>query len=178
MNPFDLPLWAKALILAALLAAGYAAVDHAITVHDRFQQEIGEQRVQGRWDRATEEDNARQRVIDDKRAQAAQEADHAHSEDLARVAADAARARSASNKLQRRVDDLELLATTGSCASAQAGTPGQRPGQQGVGAAGMLAYMQRRTDEAAGRIGQYADDLRAAGIQCERFDALNADPKD
>ena len=87
---------------------------------------------------------------------------------LARQAAeaDAGRARSAADRLRQRATQLATSCTASNPATAGSGPTTDAPGD-------LLAYMQRRIDEAAGGIGQYADGARIAGQLCQRsYDAL------
>lgn len=88
-----------------------------------------------------------------------QEASHA--ELLARQAAeaDAVRARSATVGLRQRADQLAA-----SCTASNTTTTASSPATESPG--DLLAYMQRRIDEAAGGIGEYADSARIAGQLC------------
>lgn len=86
---------------------------------------------------------------------------------VAASGADAARVR-----LQRRVD--ALVATIGPASCGAAGNPAAPAASEAARGAGLLlADLQRRTDERAGLLAQYADAARTAGQACERaYDSL------
>jgi uncharacterized protein DUF2514 len=67
----------------------------------------------------------------------------------------------AARSLQQRVAALAAASRRATCHPAAAGS-----GQAASDPADLLAYMQRRIDEASGRIGSYADSARIAGEAC------------
>ncbi|MCO5412832.1 DUF2514 family protein [Ralstonia mojiangensis] len=78
--------------------------------------------------------------------------------------ADARAAGAAADKLRARV---EQLVATGRAA----GNPtvaGASPSQPGGDPLDVLVDVLRRTDGAAGELGEYADNLKTAGLACER----------
>lgn len=80
--------------------------------------------------------------------------------------ADAARARTSSERLRIYADQLAASCAASNPAPAASSPPADTPGD-------LLADMQRRIDEAAGIIAQYADESRISGKLCEQsFDAL------
>ncbi|MGC5885747.1 DUF2514 family protein [Ralstonia pseudosolanacearum] len=85
------------------------------------------------------------------------------------AAADAGRARAESGRLRQRV--AELVATSRAAGNSTAASTGQ--GQPGGDPLDVLVDVLRRTDGAAGELGEYADGLKIAGLACERsYDAL------
>lgn len=172
MNPFNLlPLWVKALIVAAIVSAVLGAC--AWFVH--VQRDIGRAEVQARWDAergrqasaalAEAQNNATETQ---RRLTAQKEIQDAHDKDLARAQADAARAAAAAGRLR---DDLAAF-TAAACRSA-GDTAAQCDGKTARASIGVLAELFRRADERAGVLAEYAGRARAAGIQCSReYDAL------
>lgn len=164
-----IPWWAKALILAALAAALVTVATLAVRRYNESLREDGRQEVRAEVARraaAESEQNARETL---RRLTRQKEAEDAYLQDRARLAADAARARTAADSLRQHVADLEALA--GGVACRDPAAAGQR--ETASAAARMLAELQRRADERAGILAQAADEARAAGLNCERrYDAL------
>lgn len=167
-----LPWWAKALILAALAAAAFWIV----RTYNETLREEGRAEVQQAWDKESAErataaleearENARETL---RRLEKQKEVEDAYLQDRARLAADAARARTAADSLRQHVADLEALA--GGVACRDPAAAGQR--ETASAAARMLVELQRRADERAGVLARFADEARAAGLNCERrYDAL------
>ncbi len=97
-----------------------------------------------------------------------QEIVNASRKQIAGVLADAAAAADSGQLLRARL--AELTACPGRSTEA-AGTGAG--GETAPATAGLLADVQRRLDEAANRIAQFADESRVAGQACERsFDAV------
>lgn len=95
--------------------------------------------------------------------QEAQDAEH-----LARKSAeaDARRARTAAERLRDHAAQLAARCSPGNPAPAASSPAASAPGD-------LLADMQRRIDDAAGSLAEYADQARIAGQLCERaHDAL------
>lgn len=85
--------------------------------------------------------------------------------------ADARAAGAAADRLRARVDQL----VAASRAADDSAAAGASPGQSGGDPLDVLVDVLRRTDGAAGEVGEYADNLKAAGLACERsYGALNA----
>jgi hypothetical protein len=83
--------------------------------------------------------------------------------------ADARAAGAAAERLRARVDQL----VAASRAAGDSAVAGASPGQLGGDALDVLVDVLRRTDSAAGQLGEYADKLKIAGLSCERaYDAL------
>lgn len=98
-----------------------------------------------------------------------QEAQNAHYLQIRAAQAGLARARAAAVSLRERAD---ALAAEARCAPSD--PPAADGGPATNAAADLLAAMLRRVDDAAGTIGEYADQARAAGQLCERtYDALS-----
>lgn len=90
-----------------------------------------------------------------------QEADHVAQKATDAARADAAAARTVAERLRQRATQL-----AGSCsATPSAGVPS--PGAPASNPGDLLADMQRRIDEAAGSIAQYADEVTIARQACE-----------
>ncbi|MFT0733830.1 DUF2514 family protein [Ralstonia wenshanensis] len=83
--------------------------------------------------------------------------------------ADARAAGAAADRLRERVSQLVAAShATGDSAAA-----GASAGQPGGDPLDVLVDVLRRTDGAAGQLGDYADQLKVAGLACERaYDAL------
>ncbi len=83
--------------------------------------------------------------------------------------ADARAAGNAADRLRERVSQLVAASrATSNSAAASAST-----GQPGGDPLDVLVDVLGRTDGAAGQLGEYADNLRSAGLACERaYDAL------
>lgn len=162
-----LPWWIKALVAAGLLLLAAAAVHY----YNETMREQGREQVRAEWREAVRIAQRAEDIRAAQRREKDKEAEDATAAALSRLAADAAGNARSADRLQRRADDLLAAARRqqAQCAAAVAAAQGQ----QGADPAGMLADMRRRLDEAAGRVGQYADALRIAGAGCEaRFDAL------
>lgn len=103
------------------------------------------------------------------------EKDNAIKDALTKAAvADAAagRAKRAAVSLRESTDALVARARQ-ACGSAHPG-PGGAPASDPIG---LLAYVQRRIDERAGVLAEYADAARIAGAACERsYDSLTPTP--
>ncbi|BAO04686.1 Rz-like spanin [Ralstonia phage Firinga] len=168
--------WIKLGGIAALvigLGAALAGLHHHI-----YQQgyEAGAARVQAKFDAAAKaaedkrladvkaaKDEGDRRVL--AQTENANEAQH----QTTVAAADLAAARDAAGRLQSRITELERRVRAGDHS-----TPaGNGAGQPGGDPLDVLIDVFRRTDDAAGQLGDYADKLRVAGLQCERdYDAL------
>lgn len=158
---------AAALLVAALVAA--ALWKHSLMVEAVREEGRAEIRAQVELRDAREaEDDAKERA---RRAERQQESLNAHIQAAQAAAADAARARRAAGELRDHVADLEHLAA----GLAGAATDVERAAA--VAATRMLADLQRRADERAGILADYADRARLAGQLCEQqYDALSAKP--
>lgn len=117
----------------------------------------------GNLEKAARQAEAEARAEERRRADALQEIAHETQSQLDRARADADAATSAGERLRQRVAELAAACRrpTGDPAA-----PGS--GQAADTAARVLADVQRRLDEAAGRIARHADEARAAGLACER----------
>lgn len=83
--------------------------------------------------------------------------------------ADAVVADAAAERLRKRVDEL-LAAVRAGQNPAPIGAGQSQPGGDPLD---VLVDVLRRTDDAAGQFGTYADQLKIAGVACERsYDAL------
>lgn len=117
-------------------------------------------------------------------AQAAQKAEQAaRAEETRRTAAtqkviqdaklETSAAQTAANDAVRAADGLRkrvaALVAAGRHAASNPGAPGRSTGDQGGDALDLLAGVLARTDDAAGGIAAYADQLRVAGQACERY---------
>ncbi|MGN5354318.1 DUF2514 family protein [Ralstonia sp. L16] len=88
---------------------------------------------------------------------------------IAIARADARAASAAADRLRARVDQLATASRAAGYSSAVRAGPGQPSGDP----LDVLVDVLRRTDGAAGELGEYADNLKAAGLACERtYDAL------
>lgn len=160
-----LPLWVRALVLAGGALLLWTAARH----HNEAMREEGrlEIRAQVATQAAAEiELNAKETQ---RRLARQKENDDAAAALLAALVADRARLRASADGMRDHIADLEQLARSG--ASCDPSTEGQR--EAAGAAAGMLAELQRRADERAGILADYADRARIAGEQCEAdYDAL------
>jgi hypothetical protein len=112
---------------------------------------------------AAREAEAAARVEEQRRAQALQEIIDDTESKLARARADAARAADVGQRLRER-----FSAVASSCGAGAGGSSAASTGPTASATAGVLADVQRRLDEAAGRIAGFADTAHAAGLACER----------
>lgn len=160
------PLWARLLAIAALVAAvigAYAAWTH-------HQREIGRDEIRAEWNaerleyervaREESEDNARETA---RRLKQQKENQDVQDKELARARDDAARNRNAADGLReqnavaaRQWRDALADSPTGSQCTAAAD------------AIGVLSELLGRADRRAGILAAYADAARAAGLKCER----------
>ena len=155
----------KGVAAAALIATG--AAGFAWFVH--HERDIGRAEVRAKVASEAAAEAERNAKETQRRLDQQQEAQRVHDEDLARVTADADRARDAAGQLRQRVDELVAAARRSGCNSPAGG---QRPATEDP--IGMLAELQRRADERAGILADYADRARIAGQQCERaYDSLS-----
>lgn len=154
----------KGVAAVALIAASAAGLSWFV----HLEREIGRTEVRAQVASEAAAEGMRNAKETQRRLDKQQEAQRAHDEELARAAADAGRARDAAGRLRQRVDEL-VAATCGA-----AGDPATaRNGQAACNPARVLADLQRRADERAGILAEYADRARIAGQQCERsYDAL------
>lgn len=82
---------------------------------------------------------------------------------------DAASARDAAARLRKRVNEL-IAASRASSNSTSATSSTSQPSSDPIA---LLANMQQRLDDAAGQFGEYADNLKVAGLACEQnYDSL------
>lgn len=166
-----LPLWVKALVLGGMVLLAWAAIAR----HNERMREQGRAEIRAQVAKqaaAQAEQNARETQ---RRLARQKENDDAAAADQAALAADRVRLRDAARGLRQRVADLEHLAAGVACRDPA--PESQR--ETAAAAAGMLAQLQRRADERAGILADYADRARIAGLQCQAdYDALNeAAPK-
>lgn len=177
-----IPAWVKWLAAAAAALALLAIAGRMVGSYNEARRVEGDQRTEARLaerDRrqaATAlnhaHDNARETL---RRLQQQKENEDAATRDRHRAAADAARARDAAGQLREHVAALESVATAAvtDCRD----TAAAREREAAASAARMLAELQRRADERAGILAEYADRARIAGQQCERdYDALTLRP--
>lgn len=140
---------------------------------------IGEARVQAKWDAdklAAQElrlrnDRLQSAENDRKQAIADKEAEDANTK-LTHARADAVIADAAAGKLRGQ---LAAYVAAARRAAQTTGIATAGPGQPGTDPLDLLAELYSRSDEAAGTIAQYADQLRIAGASAERIaDEVNA----
>jgi hypothetical protein len=103
------------------------------------------------------------RAEEQRRAKALQEIIDDTESKLARARADAARAADVGQRLRER-----FSAVASSCGAGFGGSSAASAGPTASATAGVLADVQRRLDEVAGRIAGFADTAHAAGLACER----------
>lgn len=103
------------------------------------------------------------RVEEQRRIAALQEIIDDTESKLARARADAARAADVGQRLRER-----FSAVASACGAGAGGAGSAGSGPTASAAAGLLADVQRRLDEAAGRLAEFADASHAAGLACER----------
>lgn len=154
-----LPWWAKALMLAALLALA----TWAVRTYNESLREEGRAEVRAQVAERASEEAATNAKETQRRLTRQKENDDVASANLSRLAADGARLRDAGVGLRQRVNELEQLARGGACGD----TAPESQRQAAQAATGMLAELQRRADERAGILADYADRARIAGQQCE-----------
>lgn len=159
--------WAKALLLAAILAA----ITAGLLAYNRHQQGIGEDRIYAKWGAETV---ARQQVAiqaqdsnasETKRRLIAQaKVIDEQAQSLAQALADNADLRSVGQRL--RAAQAAAIASRGrgpasDPATASASTPADPAGD-------LLADVQRRIDEATDGVAGFADASHIAGTTCEQ----------
>lgn len=167
MPDFRTPmLWALCLgLAAALLAAGIertrvadARADAATAREELAGYRVTQAESARMADRAQRtEEQRRQAVVD-------QEAQDANTK-LVQARADAVIANAAAGKLR---DQLAAYFAAVRRASQEPTPTAGGAGQPGADPLDLLAQLYGRTDDAAGAIGQYADDLAIRGAACER----------
>ncbi|WP_316855673.1 DUF2514 family protein [Ralstonia mannitolilytica] len=163
-------------ILAAVIAACSFAAGWAIN-----GWRLGEQLQQLEATHAQEREGRARAVATASEAARAEEqrriAEHKGIADAAtkerdRAVADARAANAAADKLRARVAQL----VAASRAASHTAAAGSGPGQPGGDPLDVLVDVLRRTDGAAGELGEYADRLKVAGLACERsYDALTTE---
>jgi hypothetical protein len=163
-----------AVLLAIVLAiGGYKLWEHK-------QQQIGaasqraadaEQKItqlQADLDAANASAKETQRRID-----AQQESQNAANKVAAQARADAAAASAAADSMRKQLDTY--VATHRGPAPSHPAIGSVSKSQPGADPLDLLSELYSRSDEAAGAIAQYADDLRRVGEQCDRdYGALTA----
>lgn len=129
------------------------------------EREIGRQEMREQHAAQALQESDRRRAEEQRRAKQHQEIVNEARKQADRARLDAAAARTAAGRLQ-----AELAAYRGRACP----NPATDSGGQAAGATeGVLADVQRRLDEAADRIAEFADQSRIAGLACERkYDAL------
>ncbi len=165
--------WAKIgglLALVALLVLQTVRLSHEETAHAETRTAFAEHRTIAA--RAALAQNQAFEAQSSGWRKTQQENANANRTYLDELLRDNAALRTAGDQLRARTDQLR----------AAAGQAPRDPGAQPSGptageAANLLAYMQRRLDEAAGGIGDFADRAAGAGHLCERdYDALKVTP--
>jgi hypothetical protein len=175
MNPLTLLNPARWLLLLAAVAAIVGGGAVLIHRHDQAQQEIGENRVQAKWDAETKRlqaaaineaaANARESL---RRIEKQQENQLAQDRKLSQARADAGRNDAAAGQLRAQLADT---ARRWRDATRNPTTGGEC---QAAGDAIVLsAELFSRIDKRAGELAEYADAARIAGEKCTRdYDAL------
>lgn len=174
MNPiFGLSLRAWTWIGATLLClAVWAGLAWAWNSHNETMREEGRAQVREQWQADVAHEQKAQDALKVAREAQEKKDETIHAATVARLAADAASSRDAAERLRQRV--VQLIAAARRQGGTDPAPAGQRPGEPDTGALDLLAFMLWRTDSAAGQLGEYADQLRAAGERCERHaDTLN-----
>ncbi len=161
----DIPLWAKALILAAILAAVYAAF--AAFVH--HEREIGREEVRAEYREQAAIDTEINTKESFRRIARQKESQDANVAEVARARADAVAAVAASQRLSVRLAQYVAAARS---TSANPALGGERATTEDP--IGVLADVLSRADRRAGILADYADAAAAAGRQCERDYDANA----
>jgi hypothetical protein len=160
-----IPWWVRVLLAAVVVAAGVTACK----VRDETLREEGREDIRAAW---TLQVQAAQELEDRRKAaerQAQKEAHDAHVQTVDRLAADAAAARGAAERLRAQL--AAYLAAGGGGAAPGPAAPGGAPAT----AAGdyLLAELLRESDDRAGALARALDASHAAGQLCERtYDAL------
>ncbi|SDX11909.1 Protein of unknown function [Variovorax sp. YR634] len=166
-----IPWWVQPLIIALLLAGllgqrvqvsnAKANVARAKLEFSEWKTIAAENRILA--DRAQRTEEQRKQAVADKEAQDA-------NSKLVQARADAVIASAAAGKLR---DQLAAYIAAVRRASQDPAATARGKGQPGADPLDLLAQLYGRTDEAAGAIGNYADDLAIRGASCERIsDAL------
>jgi hypothetical protein len=169
------PLWAKALILAALAAAAL----WALHLWRESLREDGREEVRAEWARESAAQHAaalaesqRNAAETARRLKAQKEISDAHERDLAAARRDAAGAAAVAGRLR---DQLAARS------AALRGAPGD-PAAAGqceaaIAASDLHANLFLEADARAGALARVADAARLAGLACERaYDSLTAAP--
>lgn len=166
MSLLDPRVWLAAILLAALAYGG-----------GRWQQSGHDKAKYAAEKTASALDAARKQIDAVDRARGEEQRRTAAQTEIANVAkkdadgarADAAAAGDAAERLRKRVDQLLAAARS----AKDTGAPVSGPGQPGGDPLDVLVDMLSRIDGAAGIFAAYADQLKVAGLACERsYDAL------
>lgn len=135
-----------------------------------FALRTGKAIVRGQWDaqrleaeqHARAEESRRQTIVN-------KEASDAQAR-IAKLEADVAGARAGADRLRAAVSSAINTAKNPSA-------PLGGSGKSGADTLDVLALVLSRSDDAAGRLGEYADRLKSAGLACERIvDGLQPKP--
>jgi hypothetical protein len=168
MSILDPRVW-LAVILGLALAYGGGRVQQRSADSKTYQAERTATALDAALAQIKAVDNAR---IEEQRRTAAQtEVANAARKETEGARADARAAGDAAGELRKRVDQLLAAARAGSNTTSAVSRPGERGGDP----LDVLVGVLERSDRASGDLAEYADNLKVAGLACERsYDALRA----
>jgi len=166
MNILDSRVWLAAILALALAYVGgrwqQSRSDAARYQAERTATALDAARVQIKAVDAA-------RLEEQRRTTAQTEIANAATKDLAQARADAGAAADAASRLRQRVDQLLAAARSAN----DPGAAGGGQGKSGGDPLDVLVDVLGRSDKASGILAAYADELKVAGLACERsYDAL------
>lgn len=168
MSIFDGRVWG-AVLLGLLLAYGGGRWQQSRTDATAYEAERNKAALSAARDQVKAVDDAR--AEEQRRTAEQTEIANAANKETNRARVDARTAAAASVGLQQRID--QLLAAARSAGNSQAAS--SSPGKPGGDPLDVLVDVLRRSDSASGELAVYADNLRIAGLFCERaYDSLTA----
>jgi len=158
--------------LAVLLALGLSYGAGRMQQHSVDVRAFAAERTRAALDAARVQVKAADeaRIEEQRRTKEISEIADEATQQVAVARADARAAGDAADRLRERVSQL----VAASRAAGDSAAAGASAGQPGGDPLDVLVDVLRRTDGAAGQLGEYADSLKAAGLACERsYDALS-----
>lgn len=166
MALFDLKTWMAIAIaaLVALVGLQQIRVSNAKAATSAARAELASDRATYAQAAQIAEQSAR--AEESRRTAATQKVIHDAKLETSAAQIAAGDAVRAADGLRKRV---AALVAAGRQATSNPGTTGRSTGDEGGDALDLLAGVLARTDDAAGGIAAYADQLRVAGQACERY---------